>query len=153
MDLYAELQTVARALDAANISYALRGGLAGGAHGYVRATRDIDLLIQPADLDAVSENLSRVGYVHTGGTLPFRRPDGTIRKIHRLTKVDGSDHITVDLLLVGDAVLTEAWQTRLRLDLEDFTLSVVSRDGLVAMKRDSERAIDREDIERLLDHD
>ena len=100
MDLYNELQRVVGALDSEKIPHALCGGLAVGAHGHVRATMDIDVLILPEDLETATGCLGGVGYSHSGVEIPFKKADGTIRKIHRLTKVDESDHLTVDLLLV-----------------------------------------------------
>ncbi len=149
MDLYAELRSVVGSLGAAGIPYALCGGLAVGVHGPVRATEDIDLLVLLRDLDAASASLAKIGYVHPSGDLGFRMRDGTRRRIHRLTKVDESDHVTVDLIPVEDPVLSDAWETRENLELEDFQLSVLSRAGLVAMKRDSTLAVDRADVERL----
>src|SRR4029077_16620172 len=41
-----DVRTILRALNDANVRYLLVGGLAAGAHGYVRFTQDIDLVIQ-----------------------------------------------------------------------------------------------------------
>jgi len=38
-------QAVARQLESLQVRYALAGGLAVGAHGYVRATKDVDFLV------------------------------------------------------------------------------------------------------------
>ena len=62
MDLYQELILVVDCLEAAQIEYALCGGLAVAVHGYPRFTKDIDLLIQPENLSSVRELLAAGGY-------------------------------------------------------------------------------------------
>lgn len=151
MDLLGELRRVATSLDSAGIPYALCGGLAVAAHGHVRATKDIDLLILPEDLARATEALGRAGFIHPGGELPVPGPARTPRRLHRLTRVEEPDHITVDPHLVTDAGLRAAWDSRAKIELGDFPLTIVSRDGLIAMKRDSNRPIDRDDIARLGD--
>lgn len=52
------------ALNAAEVRYLIVGGLAVNAHGYLRATRDLDLVIQlePANLRRGLECLFEIGY-------------------------------------------------------------------------------------------
>jgi hypothetical protein len=47
MTLFDELRSIVSALDGAGVDYALVGGLAVAVWGAPRATKDIDLLIQP----------------------------------------------------------------------------------------------------------
>lgn len=151
MDLYRELKLIVAQLEAAGIAYALCGGLAVATHGHVRATKDIDLIIVPEELDAARRALEDVGFVHSAaGQMTFKQPDGAVRSLYRLTKIEDSDFLTVDLLLASDPVLAAAWNQRQSLSLGDLTLSVLSLDGLIAMKRTSSRAIDRDDVEKLL---
>lgn len=53
LDLYAELRRVVEALHSADVPYALAGGLAVSIYTTPRATEDIDLLIDRADLEAL----------------------------------------------------------------------------------------------------
>ena len=48
--IYDELQGVLGALDAANVPYALVGGIAVAVWGSPRATKDIDLLVRRNDI-------------------------------------------------------------------------------------------------------
>ena len=75
----------ARALEARNIPYAVVGGNAVGAHvarideGSVRNTRDVDILVRRADLDAVKKAMDAIGYdfAETSNvSLFFERPNG-----------------------------------------------------------------------------
>lgn len=56
MDLKRELLAVIRALNDADVPYALCGGMAVVLHGHPRLTRDIDLLVRKQDLSDI-ENL------------------------------------------------------------------------------------------------
>lgn len=55
VDLVAELKAVAGALEAADVTWALCGGLAVAVHGAPRATADIDLLVDADHADAAIE--------------------------------------------------------------------------------------------------
>jgi hypothetical protein len=57
------LQKVTKRLQDLNIPYAVAGGLAVAAHGYLRTTVDVDLLVTPEGLKAAHEKLDGLGYV------------------------------------------------------------------------------------------
>jgi hypothetical protein len=54
---------IARRLDELGIPYAIAGGMALAAHGYVRATVDVDILVTPEGLKLIHEHLEGLGYV------------------------------------------------------------------------------------------
>lgn len=49
---WADVVTVARLLDAHGVSWALIGGYALAAHGYVRFSEDVDVLVEPSAANA-----------------------------------------------------------------------------------------------------
>lgn len=55
---------VARALERAHVRYLVAGGLAVNAHGYLRFTNDVDLVVQlvPANIGKAFAALSSIGY-------------------------------------------------------------------------------------------
>lgn len=60
----AAFEAVARALDAAQVRYLVAGGLAVNAHGYIRLTMDINLVIG-LDADNIRQSfraLAEIGY-------------------------------------------------------------------------------------------
>lgn len=61
-DLVAELERIAAALAAAEIDYAVCGGLAVAMHGHVRATRDIDLLMPSEAAPRALVALAAIGF-------------------------------------------------------------------------------------------
>lgn len=63
------LRNISAKLKELNIPYAVAGGLALGAHKFVRATVDVDVLVDPAGLAAVHQKLEGLGYVpHYAGS-------------------------------------------------------------------------------------
>jgi hypothetical protein len=149
MTLYEELRNVLGALDRAAVDYALVGGLAVAIWGAPRATKDIDLLVRKEDLDRAKAALEVGGFTLEG--LPFQFKDGT--HVQRINKVDAEGRLmTVGLMLV-DENLESVWATRARLPFADRDVSVVSRDGLIAMKARAARPQDIADIQNLKDVD
>src|SRR5690348_13844869 len=108
IDIVAELAALLAALDADGAEYALCGGFAVGIHGYARATNDIDLLVPEAARPAVDRILHRNGFDVPSGPIPFGAGTENERVVHRFTKIDGSDTLSVDVLGVTP-VFREAW--------------------------------------------
>ena len=70
-------------------------------------------------------------------------------EIRRFSKIDDSGEVlSLDLLLVTPQV-EDVWETREKIDFLGNRLSVVSREGLMKMKRLAGRSQDLADIERL----
>jgi hypothetical protein len=147
-DLVAELLTIARTLDAQRIEFAVCGGLAVAIHGHVRATRDIDLLLPNAARAPALDALKTIGFGLPAAPMVFGA--GTIgeRHVQRVSKAAGRELVTVDLILVEPAFV-EVWASRQRFARDATQLTVVSADGLIAMKRLAGRKQDLADIEAL----
>ncbi len=143
--LYNELRKIIEILDRNGIEYALCGGIAMAVHGSPRATVDIDLLISEESLDSVITLAAQLGYTIRGRDLNFDEI-----KIRRVSKIDrvSRDLITLDLLIVTSQI-QDIWKTRIKTDLEGGKLSVVSREGLIALKEIAGRPQDIADIDAL----
>ncbi len=148
MNLVDELQAIAAALTAAEIPYAVCGGIAVTVHGATRSTKDLDILVLPSDVARVLEVVRPLGYVFAA--LPMIFEEGTPRERHvqRVTKIVGKDHLLLDLLAAAGA-LAGTLEDRLEVRLEEGPLMVVSRETLIRMKRLAGRAQDLADLERL----
>ena len=70
-ELTNELFSLVDCLTAAGIDYAVCGGLAVALHGYPRATRDIDLLIDRNSLEPAKAAIESLGYIIPSGIIPF----------------------------------------------------------------------------------
>ena len=149
MTLFDELRSIVSALDAAGVEYALAGGLAVAVWGAPRATKDIDLLIQPNSLPRAMAAVRECGF--TLEALPFEFKDGT--SLQRVNKVDVQGNlVTVDFMLV-DRNLEPAWAGRARLPFAGRDIVVVGREALIAMKALAGRPQDIADIQNLKDGD
>jgi hypothetical protein len=148
MNIYAELTTVLQALDNAAVDYALVGGLAVGVWGAPRATKDIDLLVRPEDVVRAKAAVRACGY--TLEAVPMRFSDGM--ELERVSKVAAGQLMTVDFLLVNPNLET-VWQSRQRFELEDGSISVISREALIAMKTSAGRPLDQHDVIKLTEQD
>jgi hypothetical protein len=151
LDLVEELRGLVDALDRAGVEYAVCGGLAVAIHVRPRATLDVDLLI-PRQALAGARNVARArGYAIEAG--PMVLTGGAV-EMHRFSKPDPAtgDLLSLDLLIVTPALRT-AWETRERVGWEYGTIPVVSRSGLVAMKRLRGSGQDLDDIRALEEPD
>lgn len=150
LDLIAELEALVDAFEQATIDYAICGGIAMTVHGHVRATVDIDLLIAPEDLSRAMRVSRDCGFDVPARKMVFGLKTGTPREVQRLSKLDPETNnlLTVDLLLVGPGY-EEVWASRERVAWKGRNLGVVSRAGLVTMKRIAGRPQDLADIAKL----
>jgi hypothetical protein len=147
-DLFAETVGLLADLERRTIPYAVAGALALAIHGVPRATTDIDLLVRPEDVDALLSIARARGFGIEA--LPMRFSDGM--EVRRVTKAEGPDLLTLDLLLVNRN-LEPVWASRERVPTEHGPFSVVSRDGLIRMKAWAGRPQDLADIQRLQELD
>ncbi|HEV7241514.1 MAG TPA: nucleotidyl transferase AbiEii/AbiGii toxin family protein [Thermoanaerobaculia bacterium] len=147
LDLFDELTQLVAALDEQRVGYALCGGLAMAVWGFPRATVDIDLLIQSVDLWAAEAVAEARGYRIKARPMSFS--SGAI-VIHRVSKIDpdGGDVLMLDLMIVTPPI-ADVWNGREQLDWQGGKISVVSREGLIKLKRFRSSGTDLDDIERL----
>jgi hypothetical protein len=148
MNLVDELHAVVAALTAAGIPYAVCGGIAVTAHGAVRSTKDIDLLVLPGDVARVLEAVRPLGYAFAALPMTFEAGTARERHVQRVTKIDGKAHLLLDLLL-AEGPLAGMLEDRVEVQLERGLLSVVSRETLIRMKRFAGRPQDLADLEKL----
>jgi len=144
LDLERELDAVRNALSERGIEYALCGGMAVGVHGFPRATVDIDLLIRPESEESVYQAVAPLGFKFKANPMNF----GTTH-IRRVSKIDSDGEVLMlDLLLVTPA-FEHVWESREQHEWLGRELVVVSKDGLIALKRGRSSKLDMADIEKL----
>ncbi len=144
--LLTELNQLIFALDENEIEYAVCGGLSIAIHGFVRATVDIDILIQPESLEKAYKIAGEKGFDIRGLDISFKERAVEIRRVSKID--DDGEVLSLDLLLVTPQV-EDVWASREEIDFLGKKLSVVSREGLIKMKRLAGRPQDLADIERL----
>jgi hypothetical protein len=143
--LLEEFKSITGALNDAGIDYAVCGGWAMAIHGLPRATIDIDLLVLGDDLERAWDMAKQLGYDVEGLPLHF----GEI-EIRRISKIDPESKrlFTLDFLLVTPP-LNEVWYGRELIEWEDGKTWVVSKSGLIELKKISGREQDILDIGKL----
>ncbi len=148
MDLIEELVGLSEAFDAASIDYAVCGGIALAIHGHPRFTKDIDVLIRVEDLERALSAAGSRGFILEGGRLTFQTGTPAERSMFRVSKARGAHLLTLDLLLAGREY-DSVWSSRRTVEFQGRRVGVVSREGLIAMKRAAGRGQDLLDIEKL----
>jgi hypothetical protein len=150
LDLIDELQAIVNALAAADIDYAVCGGLAMAIHGYPRATEDIDLLLRPEDARSVLDLVKGLGFGIPGRPMVFGLKTATPRRMQRISKLDPETNelLSLDLIDVNPE-LEQVWTQRIRFPWGGGEIRVVSQAGLVTMKTIAARPQDLVDIATL----
>jgi predicted nucleotidyltransferase len=148
-----QLRRLLERLKEDRVEFVLVGGLAVNAWGYLRATRDVDLVPDPAtpNLERLERVLSGLGgKVEVGGELLAAPAIRTFLRTGDRTLVL-TDLGRVDVLqglpqVPSFAALKER---AVDVDVDGLVLSVCSLGDLLAMKRASDRPRDRDDVEAL----
>jgi predicted nucleotidyltransferase len=137
------LATVCGLLNAAGVKYVVVGGFAVALHGVVRATKDIDILIE-----ATRENAERA----------LRALEGLTWGISR--ELDASEVVTKPITIIGDDprvdLLTLAWSVRYadaapkvqKVEIDGVEIPYADLDTLIRTKQ-TDRFQDKADVENL----
>ncbi|HKC48001.1 MAG TPA: DUF6036 family nucleotidyltransferase [Gemmatimonadales bacterium] len=134
---------VCEALNRSRAKYLVIGGVACVLHGYVRATTDVDILIErtPENAERVLGALSTIGY-------GFAREWTPGELLKRPVTVIGDDP-AVDVFTVAWKVKYEqAAKRSSSVDIDGVSIPLISIDDLIETKRTG-RALDAADIEAL----
>jgi hypothetical protein len=151
---------IVRALNDAGVRYLIAGGVAVVAHGYVRYTADLDLILDlteenlrpataalaglgyrptaPVPLEAFADRPTRADWVRTKGL--------TVLSLH------SPQHpaTVVDLFVEAPFDFDRAFAVAARMEVAaGLPAPFVSLDDLLALKRQADRPKDRMDIEQL----
>jgi hypothetical protein len=141
-----ELSGLISAFDENGVEYAVCGGLSMAVHGFARATLDIDVLIRGESLEKAYKIAETKGFDIRGLDISFKERAVEIRRVSKID--DNGEVLSLDLLLVTPQI-EDVWATKESIDFLGRKLWVVSREGLIKMKRLAGRPQDLADIERL----
>lgn len=148
VDLVTELHAITAALRDAGLRYAIVGGMAVTIHGAVRTTKDIDLLVVEQDIPRILDLLRPLGYIFVALPLTFEAGTARERRIQRVSKIEGGEHLCVDLIITN-AIFAGLLDDTIEVQLPEGPLQVLSREGLIRMKRIAGRDQDLADLARL----
>jgi hypothetical protein len=154
------VEAIVSALNKADAKYLIVGGLAVNAHGFVRLTRDVDIVLQ-LDPGNVSRGLSALFNIGYQMSIPARPQDFAnpeTREDWRQSKgmitlklwSDQHQRTPIDIFVYEPFDFAKEFATAMTVEVCPGLLArVVSLATLLKMKRDAGRAQDLIDIEEL----
>lgn len=148
---YALLIDLFRALDREKVRYVLIGALAMAVLGLPRATQDVDLFIAP-DRENIERLKRALRAVFHDPKVEEILPEDLLGSYAVVRFFPDSADFGIDLVTrIGEAFRFEDLETQ-QGEFEGVPVVVVSPRTLWRMKRDTFRALDRADAERVREH-
>ena len=133
---------ILKGLTGGGVEFVVVGGIAVQAHGYIRATRDVDVVPRPSPVN--SRRLSEA--------LPHLEAEKLERKAHLVrfnTREGRLDILDFDETAGAPSSFDELRRRALVIDLDGIEIPVAGLDDLVRMKRAAGRPQDLTDIASL----
>lgn len=165
MDL-ASLSAVFGALNSAGVVYVVVGGVAVIAHGHLRTTADLDLVValDTGNCDAAMKALAGLGY-RPQAPVPIEQfADPRVRRqwieekrliVFQLVS-EAHPRVPIDIFIREPFLVGEEYRKAIRYEIApDIMIPVVRVEVLFDLKREAGRPIDIDDIaklQRLKDH-
>jgi predicted nucleotidyltransferase len=154
------IETIVKALNGAKVQYLIVGGLAVNAHGYERATKDVDLVIglQRENILRGLRALMSVGYQMRIPVTPEQFADPKLREEWRREKnmvvlqlwSDVHRRTPVDVFVYEPFDFAKELKRALHLPVfGDELAAIVSYEALLKLKKSAGRSQDLTDIEKL----
>jgi predicted nucleotidyltransferase len=127
------------------VSFLLVGAYALAAHGFPRATKDIDLFVHatPDNAGKLMRALARFGAPLTDVSVKDFSTEDTVFQI-------GSGPRRIDIVTsISGVAFEQAFQNHETITVDGLAVPVIARNDLIANKRAAGRAQDLADVERL----
>jgi len=146
MNIYDEFFAVIKGINAAHIKCALVGGIALSFYVEPRYTKDIDFLVLSSCLDDLKSILKSMGYTFEAEPWACKNTNMTL---HRLSKIEGEDSLTIDLLEAREERHCQIIENAITEATAHGLVCIATRQDLIWLKRLRNSAQDRADIEAL----
>ena len=146
MNLPQDFEDLLAEFDRSNVRVLVIGGYAVGAHGRPRATKDLDLFLEPLNTEVRERACAALA--------AFGAPAPVVEAFRKAEPSQvvwfGTPPLRVDLLsTVGGLDFEKAWQRRFDIQSSESLVHVVGLDDLLELKRVSGRPQDLADIRAL----
>jgi hypothetical protein len=130
---------------AADVDFAVVGGMAVNAHGYSRSTHDLDLFIRPTE-----ENAQKAYYAlgAVGAPLAGLEPNDLLDDEANFRFGVYEDHVDI-LASIGEMPFDQVWRNRLEFEVKGLRIPFISKTDLIANKQQVGRNQDLADAEYL----
>jgi predicted nucleotidyltransferase len=138
------IQALLRLLNDSEVRYLIIGATAFAAHGWVRATADVDLFIanDRENIERLRAALSSFGYdIEDAGTEDFQRYKILLRQYDL--------PLDIHPFVEGISDFESCWKRRVLEDLGEVEAPFAALDDLITMKRAANRPKDLEDLRQL----
>jgi len=127
------------------VKFMLIGAYAMGAHGYPRATGDIDIWVEPS-----AENSARVYHAMEAFGAPLHEIDKTTFATPGVVFQIGVAPRRIDIITTISGVeFNDAYQQRQNVEMEGLSIPILSLGDLIKNKRATGRDKDRLDADQL----
>jgi hypothetical protein len=130
---------------AAHVEYAVVGGLAVNAYGYVRATNDLDIFIRPTEENA---RAAFAALRSLGTPLEGLEPTDLLNDEENLRFGPIQNHIDI-LASIGEMSFDQVWRNKVETEIHGLRIPFISKADLIENKRQTGRLRDLADIEEL----
>ena len=139
-----QIGNLLRLLNEADVRYVIIGATAFAAHGWVRATADVDLYI-----DASAENIARLRDVLTA--FGYDISDASAEDFKRYKSLLRQYALPLDIhpFVTGDSPFQDVWSRRVMSSIGKIEAPFACLDDIIHMKRAAGRPKDIEDLRQL----
>ena len=149
-----EPEEILRVLSEHAVDFVVIGGVAVQAHGYIRSTRDLDVIARPTmlNLTRLSEALTELGAEPRGRTHAKVTDPHLLRRaphVPVMTRVGPLDVLNIEHVEGAPRSYDALRDRALRIELKGMQVAVAGLSDLVRMKRAAGREHDLADIEAL----
>ena len=137
-------ENLLRLLNESEVRYLIIGAMAFAAHGWVRATADLDLFVaaDDANLDKLRAALQRFGYdLSDAETEDFQRYKILLRQYE--------PPLDIHPFVTGITSFEECWERRVAEDIGGVDAYFASLDDVILMKKAANRPKAQEDLRQL----
>ena len=130
---------------AAKVEYAVVGGVAVNAYGYVRSTNDLDVFIRPTEENA---RAAFNALLALGVPLEGMEPLDLLSDEENLRFGPEENHVDI-LASIGEMPFDQVWRNRLEREMDGVPVPFISKADLIENKRQTGRLRDLADVEEL----
>ncbi|MCC7539087.1 MAG: hypothetical protein IT379_22890 [Deltaproteobacteria bacterium] len=141
--MFPDFVALIASLNAHRVRYLIVGGYAVAFHARPRATKDIDVLVDPSPANARRTRAAVVAF------LGAEAPEITVAKLTnpRTVLVLGRSPVRIDILTSLDGVsFAAAYRRRVEATFGAERAAYLGLDDLIRVKRIADRPVDREDV-------
>ena len=146
MNVFYEFSKIVKELEDLKIQYALVGGVAMAFHAEMRFTKDIDILLDPNDLEKIRKILKKEGYFESSSPWTFKQTPLTL---HRFLKVQDNEEMVIDVMIGKTKRHSMVINNALEAESNEGVIRVAAKKDLIWMKRFRNSKQDQADIEKL----